>query len=177
METALFWCMKPIKRSADIRLFRKPVYDRPRHGKQTAELLKNLPETRNGIMNMLLQDNTLGPQDTSEDALILKTQIIKTNTRSQSVFFTLLFANGQISLSITIFFSIHICIQRDNQIYRTCGPVWGPLLCAFAEVIVISVIMALCAPYGLSGDRGWGLFKGTVIVTGWSLISVVVCPN
>lgn len=39
---------------------RKPVYDRPRHGKQTAELLKNLPETRNGIMNMLLQDNTLG---------------------------------------------------------------------------------------------------------------------
>lgn len=59
---------------------RKPVYDRPRHGKQTAELLKNLPETRNGIMNMLLQDNTLGPKDASEDALILKTQKIKTNT-------------------------------------------------------------------------------------------------
>lgn len=36
-------------------------------------------------MNKLLQDNTLGPQDTSEDALILKTQIIKTNTWNQAV--------------------------------------------------------------------------------------------
>lgn len=184
METALFWCMKPIKRSADIRLFEKPVYDRPRHGQQTAELLKNLPETRNRIMNMLLQDTTLGPQDASEDALIRKTQIIQTNTWNHQ--FSLLCSSRMdkslwvslcLTASITIFFSIHICIQRDNQIYRTCGPVWGPLLCAFAEVIVISVIMALCAPYGLSGDRGWGPFKGTVIVTGWSLISVVVCPN
>lgn len=41
-----------------------------------------------------------------------------------------------------------------GETYGTCGPAWRLLLCAIAEVIVISVIMALCSPYGLSGDRG-----------------------
>lgn len=116
----------------------------------------------------------------------------KTTKTNNNLHFTLHFCPkwglGRLSTNITSFSTFifsyshtdnhaDLCKVLENMIYRTCGPVWRLVLCSIAEVIVISVIIALCAPYGLSGDRGWGLLKGTVIVTGWSLISVVVCPN